>query len=288
MESKPQKKPRGKAKKTKSEEIEIDPENVIIDDIPSKIPAAESNEEEPELKEEVKPESKEEVKEDPKEEPELKEEVKPESKEEVKEDPKEEPILETIKKVEELESVIDEFIKLVDSEEPVITKCDSKPEVKYEFENIFEMKSLLNLMIIISVRPEMQKKYELNSEMIQIISLMLQNHASLFTVIEDSFKKIVADNKIDANDVPELMSLFSNMYEVLCALKLKKKTVELSNACGNIIKLVFNIMLTEHLILFEGESVKNTTECFNGLVDSSTSLIKLSKTVKLRGKCCFW
>jgi len=269
MESKPQKKPRGKAKKTKPEEIEIAPENVIIDDIPSEIPAAESKEEE------VNPESKE-------------EEVSPESKEEVKEDPKEEPILETIKKVEELESVIDEFIKLVDSEEPVITKCDSKPEVKYEFENIFEMKSLLNLMIIISVRPEMQKKYELNSEMIQIISLMLQNHSSLFTVIEYSFKKIVADNKIDADDVPELMSLFSNIYEVLSALKLKKKTVELSNACGNIIKLVFNIMLTEHLILFEGESVKNTTECFNGLVDSSTSLIKLSKTVKLRGKCCFW
>jgi hypothetical protein len=76
------------------------------------------------------------------------------------------------------------------------------------------------------------------------------------------------------------------MYEVLTALKLKKKTVELSNVCGDIIKLIFNIMLTEKLITFENESVKNTTECFNALVDSSTSLIKLTKTLRFTGKCC--
>jgi len=252
MDPKPQKKPRGKPKKTKLEEIEIATENVIVDEIPSEIPEAEPKEEEP----------KEELEEEPKEE---------EPKEEVKED----PISDATKTVEELEAVIDKFSKLIESEpqEPVL-------------ENIFEMKSLLNLMIITSVRPEMQQKYELNPETVKVISLILQNNSSFFTKIEDSFKKIVADNKIDADDVPELMTLFSNMYEVLGALKLKKKTIELSDVCGDIIKLVFNIMLTEKLITFEGESVKNTTECFNALVDSSISLIKLSKTMKFSAKCC--
>ena len=148
------------------------------------------------------------------------------------------------------------------------------------------MKSLLNLLILISVRPELQSKYELNPEIVKIITLILQGNSAFFAKIEDSFKKIVADNKIDADDVPELMSLFSNVYEVLSALKLKKKTIELSNVCGDIIKLIFNIMLTEKLLTFEGESVKNTTECFNALVDSSTSLIKLSKTMKFSAKCC--
>jgi len=76
------------------------------------------------------------------------------------------------------------------------------------------------------------------------------------------------------------------MYEVLSTLKLKKKTIDLSNTCGDIIKLVFNIMLTEKLLTFECESVKSTTECFNALVDSSISLIKLSKTLKNNGNCC--
>ena len=266
MDTKPQKKPRGKAKKTKQEEIEIAPENVIVDEIPSEIPAAEPKEEEPE-----------------EEEPKL---------EDPKEEVKEEPKSDSTKTVEDLEAVIDEFIKLVDSDNALETTAALEPTAtlepvaKPEFENIFEMKSLLNLMIITSVRPEMQQKYELNPEIVKVISLILQNNSQFFTKIEDSFKKIVADNKIDADDVPELMSLFSNMYEVLSTLKLKKKTIELSNVCGDIIKLVFNIMLTEKLLTFEGESVKNTTECFNALVDSSTSLIKLSKTMKFSAKCC--
>ena len=274
MDPKPQKKPRGKPKKTKPEEIEVAPENVVIDDIPAEIPAAEAKEEDPVEEEPEEEEVKVEVKDEPKE-------------EEVKDEPKEEePKSDSTKTVEELEAVIDEFIKLVDSE-PTAALEPVEPLVeKPEFENIFEMKSLLNLMIITSVRPEMQQKYELNPETVKVISLILQNNSSFFTKIEDSFKKIVADNKIDADDVPELMSLFSNMYEVLSALKLKKKTIELSNVCGDIIKLVFNIMLTEKLLTFEGESVKNTTECFNALVDSSTSLIKLSKTMKFSAKCC--
>jgi len=272
MDPKPQKKPRGKAKKTKQEEIEIAPENVVIDDIPAEIPAAEPKEEEP----------KEELEEEPKEQEPKEQEPKEELKEEQKSD--------STKTVEELEAVIDQFSKLLDSESQSVTNLSepilSESVEKQEFENIFEMKSLLNLMIITSVRPEMQQKYDLNPEMVKVISLILQNNSQFFTKIEDSFKKIVADNKIDADDVPELMSLFSNMYEVLSALKLKKKTVELSNTCGDIIKLVFNIMLTEKLLTFEGESVKSTTECFNALVDSSTSLIKLSKTMKFSAKCC--
>ena len=113
-----------------------------------------------------------------------------------------------------------------------------------------------------------------------------ENKKELEEFIENSFKQIVSDNKIDSDDVPELMNIFSNMYEVLSALKLKKKTIELSNTCGELIKLIFNIMLTEKIINFEGESVKAKVDCFNALVDSSISLIKLSKTIKNNGNCC--
>ena len=218
-------------------------------------------------------------------------EIKAETKKETetkKEEAKEEetrPIKEALIQIAELESIVDGFIKIVE-ESNVSTELKSETKPSPEFENVFEIKSLLNLLIIISARPEMQKKYELNSELVKILSSILQSHPEFFSKIEDSFKKIVEDNKIDSSDVPELMNLFSNVYELLVVLKLKKNTIELSDICGDIIKLVFNIMIAEKLIHLGTDDGKSTTDCFNALVDSSISLIKLSKTSALIKECC--
>jgi len=151
---------------------------------------------------------------------------------------------------------------------------------------MIEIKSLLNLLIIISVREDMQKKYGLTPELVKILQSIIQQNSSFFIKIEESFKKIVEDNKIDSQDVPELMNLFSNVYELIFSLKLKISTLEMSNICGELIKLTFNIMLDENLIIFDSLSKELTRTTFNALVDSSISLIKLSKTVKITNKCC--
>jgi hypothetical protein len=132
----------------------------------------------------------------------------------------------------------------------------------------------------------MQEKYGLNQELGKILQLIIQENSSFFFKIEDSFKKILEDNKIDSDDVPELMSLFSAVYEILFSLKLKTTTIDISNICGDLIKLTFNIMLTENIIIFESEGSEETLKTFNALVDSSISLIKLSKTVKFSNRCC--
>lgn len=191
--------------------------------------------------------------------------------EEIKEEIQEE-IKETVENVvEEAKEVIEPIIEVV---EQVVSKT-------------LEIKSLLNLLIIISIRQDMQEKYGLNQELVKILQLIIQTNSTFFFKIEESFKRILDDNKIDSNDVPELMSLFSSVYELLFSLKLKTNTIEMSNICGELIKLAFNIMLTEGLIIFETASGnEETLKTFNALVDSSTSLIKLSKTVKFNNKWC--
>lgn len=254
---KAQKKTRGKPKKAKQEETD----NLVIED-ESKDEAKEEEVKEEEIKEE-------EIKEE-----EIKVEIKAETKKEAQ------PIKEEAK--EEVQPIKEALIQI--TELKLSLESEAKPTS--EFENIFEIKSLLNLLIIISARPEMQKKYELNQELVKILSSILQSHPEFFSKIEESFKKIVEDNKIDSSDVPELMNLFSNVYELLVVLKLKKNTIELSDICGDIIKLIFNIMISEKLIKFGADESKTTTECFNALVDSSISLIKLSKTSALIKACC--
>lgn len=197
---------------------------------------------------------------------------------------------------EKREEVIEEIKETVETiiEETVETIIEEAKEVVEEIKETvvnktLEIKSLLNLLIIISVRQDMQEKYRLTPELVKILQQIIQTNSVFFFKIEESFKKILEDNKIDSDDVPELMSLFSAIYELLFSLKLKTTTIDISNICGDLIKLTFNIMLAENIIMFESSGSEETLKIFNALVDSSISLIKLSKTVKFNNKwCCMW
>ncbi len=207
-----------------------------------------------------------------------------------------ESVIELVGKREEaaIESAVVEEIKEIKEVFETVTEEISKKtlevveEMKETVVNAtLEIKSLLNLLIIISIRPDMQEKYGLKQELVKTLQLIIQNSSSFFFKIEESFKRILEDNKIDSNDVPELMNLFSSVYELIFSLKLNVSTIEMSNICGELIKLTFNIMLTESLIMFDtATGNEETLKIFNALVDSSISLIKLSKTVKFSNKCC--
>jgi hypothetical protein len=187
-------------------------------------------------------------------------------------------------------AVVEEIKEVVETVTEEISKktLEVVEEMKETVVNAtLEIKSLLNLLIIISIRPDMQEKYGLKQELVKTLQLIIQNSSSFFFKIEESFKRILEDNKIDSNDVPELMNLFSSVYELIFSLKLNVSTIEMSNICGELIKLTFNIMLTESLIMFDkAAGNEETLKIFNALVDSSISLIKLSKTVKFSNKCC--
>lgn len=302
-ESKPQKRGR-KPKTAKTEEpllenvIIEEPEKnpVLIDDIPEPVLEEKTIDEfiqeltneienpKEEMKnviEEIFEELKEMISviEEPKEEEEPKEYIKIE----FENDEKREEVIEEIK--ETVETIIEETVETVIEEAKEIVE-----EIKETVVNkTLEIKSLLNLLIIISVRQDMQEKYRLTPELVKILQQIIQTNSVFFFKIEESFKKILEDNKIDSDDVPELMSLFSAIYELLFSLKLKTTTIDISNICGDLIKLTFNIMLAENIIMFESSGSEETLKIFNALVDSSISLIKLSKTVKFNNKwCCMW
>jgi hypothetical protein len=220
--------------------------------------------------------------EEPKEEEEPKEYIKIE----FENDEKREEVIKEIKEL--VETVIEETVEIIteDAREKVIEATETV--IEQVVNKTLEIKSLLNLLIIISVRQDMQEKYGLTPELVKILQLIIQTNSAFFFKIENSFKKILEDNKIDSDDVPELMSLFSAVYELLFSLKLTASTIDISNICGELIKLTFNIMLAESIITFESSGSEETLKIFNALVDSSISLIKLSKTIKFSNKCCFF
>ena len=199
-----------------------------------------------------------------------------------------------------IDTIVDTIIELVEipsANESIVQSLALVDEslqiiktIENEKDKVFEIKSLLNLLILFTVRDEMQDKYgvKLDPHIIDIISTIIKKHPAHFSSIEKSFKKIISDNKIDSSDVPELMELLSGIYKIINELDLNNYELSPSEICGKIIKLIFNIMITEKFI--EIDNTQEMVKTFNALVDSSVMLIALSgyggKIKSKLGCCC--
>ena len=199
-----------------------------------------------------------------------------------------------------IDTIVDTIIELVEipsANESIVQSLALVDEslqiiktIENEKDKVFEIKSLLNLLILFTVRDEMQDKYgvKLDPQIIDIISTIIKKHPAQFSSIEKSFKKIISDNKIDSSDVPELMELLSGIYKIINELDLNNYELSPSEICGKIIKLIFNIMITEKFI--EIDNTQEMVKTFNALVDSSVMLIALSgyggKIKSKLGCCC--
>jgi cation transport ATPase len=273
--SKPQKRGRKPKKVIQEENVVVSQEDVVKKDV-----VEETNEETEKSLKELEEEPQ--LVEEKQEETENKEQEESENKEQEESENKEQEESEN-KEQEESENKEQEESENKEQEQSII--LETIEEVMEDVKNSLDIKSLLNMLIIISFRKELQEKYNINAELAKILITIVQQHSEFIIKIEESFKTIVADNKIDSDDVPELMKLFSNIYSVVVSLKIQDfKNV--SSVCGDLIKLTFNIMLSEKLIDFSGDSQENTVNIFNALVDSSVSLINLKSTIMNHYKSC--
>jgi hypothetical protein len=189
--------------------------------------------------------------------------------------------------IEEEEPTIDITVKIEEEEEDTLpTIITSEPSTTLGIQDVerksitpdpspFLFKSLLNLLIIISSRHEIFKTYEeyFNSNILEILSLLLKTNSDFFVLLEDSFTQILSDNSIDSNDVPELMRILSILYEIVVNLETSMDALDISKMCGNLLKFFFYVTFTERIIQVD-ESMPN---CFNSLVNSCVSLMLLNK-----------
>ena len=192
--------------------------------------------------------------------------------EEVKENIVEE-IQEIKEKMEEVKEKIEEIQEKIVEE---IQEIKEKIEEKIE-ENIIKIKSLINLLILITFKTDLQDKYDIKSnlEIIEIIRTIIKNNPTQISKIEECFINIMKDGKIDSSDIPYIMELLSTLYKSISDINLTTIKTSVSEISGQVIKLIFNIMITEKFI--ETDTGLDMITTFNTLVDSSVMLISLSK-----------
>lgn len=131
--------------------------------------------------------------------------------------------------------------------------------------------SILYLVLRIIFYHDLQKKYELpiDAEYIQCLQELTKTYPQFFFEFETAMHTIIKDGTVSVSDIPELVKLMHNLYEIINNIK-KKTNIEL---CAGLLKLLFFVYIKENLVVVEDETL--VLIAFDSLIDSITELLKL-------------
>ena len=142
-----------------------------------------------------------------------------------------------------------------------------------------DVKTLLDLL----VSEEIIKKIniQLNNNEINVLTHILKYSPNFLNEIEKVIIEIVKDNKIDSNDIPNLIILIQKLYELIYnSKKMKYDTKTISNVCGNTLKFIIYIMVEERKIKIDDDKKPEFLVLTDKLIDSCISLLILPKVLK--------
>ena len=132
-------------------------------------------------------------------------------------------------------------------------------------------------------------KINIDSETKNIIFSIIKNNPEYFSDIEKLTGTIVADGKVDSNDIPNIIILIEKLYESLSMLKdVKIQKGKIVEFCSSILKFLIHYMVAERKIEINSDVESMFLEQFDKLIDSCMNLITLAKMVKKQsGFSCF-
>ena len=124
-------------------------------------------------------------------------------------------------------------------------------------------------------------KIPINPEIQKYMLILCKDNSSFFSTIEMSLKKIIIDNKIDTKDIPEVILLVANVYEMV---KTDKMIIHVNPY--DIIRTILDLIFTQYI---ETNKVQNKDLAIELLriVDMAIELLKL-ETIKPSKSCCFF
>ena len=92
-------------------------------------------------------------------------------------------------------------------------------------------------------------------------------------------KEIVHDNKIDARDVPKILILLTELYNIFKDVK----NIEFDEKlCGDVLKTLFNLSLQEKIISINDEDIE-LIRCLYEIVDTGITLMQTDTSGQKKG-----
>lgn len=125
----------------------------------------------------------------------------------------------------------------------------------------------------------------LSNKVNSIILKLLEKEPKYFNCVEKTFVEIIKDNKINTTDIPNIITLIQQLYEVIYNLKdTKLDSKKRCEVCSSIIKFLFHTLIEERIIKIDDEHKIEFMNDIDKLIDSFIGLVKLPKEFKNK-KC---
>jgi len=178
-------------------------------------------------------------------------------------------------KMNEIESVFqDKVTELPTNQDEVILD----EEIKSKFVPFIDI-------LQYAISPYDIKKYKiiLSQSNIDLLLVIIKKYPDFFSEFESTMMNIIKDDKIDSNDIPDIILLLHKLYEITFTLpQIKWNVIIFSEMCGSFVKLMIHVLVQDKKIKISNE--KNLLDQVDKLVDVCVTSFKLAKQLK-RSSC---
>jgi hypothetical protein len=131
----------------------------------------------------------------------------------------------------------------------------------------------------------------LSEDVVLIVLKLLKTAPSYFNNVEKTFVKIVKDNKLDASELPNVIVLVQELYELIYKNKdTKLDSKKRGDVCASILKFLLHTLVEERIIKINEHQKTLFLSNTDKLIDSLIGLVKLPKELKNIKMCTkrFW
>lgn len=178
--------------------------------------------------------------------------------------------------------ITQEIVKL---ENESIVETNVTSEIKQDLS--INPKTLVQCLLLMINQTDIERKsVKINKNLIDILKIFMEKTPKIFDEVEENMRNIMSDGVINSKDVPDIMLLISNVYELVNNLKqIKMNRQDVADTCASIIKIILHILIEEDIIKVKEENQIPILEQLDRLVDMSMRLVLLSYKA---GSCgCF-
>ena len=152
--------------------------------------------------------------------------------------------------------------------------------------NLHQKKTTANRTLIQKIETilasyEMQEKYstKVTQYSLAMIAELIKSKPEYFRMVESTLIRNINNDKIEAHDVPYLITIISQLYNLLLIINMNnfRNNESTIDTCSNILKFIFSVAIRESLVKIDDDT--NATLlllCFDNIVDSCIKLLKIS------------
>lgn len=169
--------------------------------------------------------------------------------------------------------------------EPFLATNAPAPEAMAP-ESESESKMLINLIQTMINNTKLKDKYAfvIDEKQQAFLQRVLSLSPNLFADIENVIKEIIKDGKINADDIPQMITLVKKIYQVIYEIKNEKMTtLQIADITCKILKFVIYILVEERKINVDQAKEEEFFKYIDILLVSCVGLLSFPKTIKTKG-----